>query len=605
MFRGLSRAFTKVSSSGLVKVPNRSLFNLRGIYNTIKGEFAHGAEAGPGRYNFHSMESSETQLFDEDAHEVTAMVTQNPFDLEIFMGDTNPQKNFGTVDNPVLLFSANVGWRYVMCTGMNDEDEGLSHTGVWFILRDGPIHRCSHCGQCFKLVNLKDEISEENDYYIHHYMPILEEEMGDRDELVTRWTFHKFAEEYPSSFPLQNTLQGFILVNADEHDRILTDPAYRIQKLHEGHQTLSHLHQALIEIEQRLLWERGGFTPFKSTRSEYEDHITAELAIRKLDRIFDKIKRFQKRAVMEPEDHERREARMLERAAKRKDSFTMSIHTTETELRFKDYYESDYDSEEELMAELDEEQQLIVSGIFSFKNYDFCEEGTDGSTQVVEGVFEKKMFRFKHRKWNDDPASHFIRENRMINRFLERIKRRDPQIDFDGDKAEMYVEDSNNQFKLKNYVLDEAVQQYKDYYESDAEDVKDFEYITPEEKEQFAVLFKDYAKPLGESKKSFSVGLRQYDSEKSLAQNLVEHYRDLKTRVLPEIREQVKAHSIESNRLTDSRTVDLAPSILEFEAVDGLENIFVEHLSETAEIANAPNGNLHTLKDAEFLKQFK
>ena len=604
MFRGLSRAFTKASPSGLVRAPNRSLFNLRSIYNTIKGEFAHGNEAGPGRFNFHSMESSETNLFDEDAAEVRAMVTQNPFDLEIFMGDTNPQKNFGTVDNPVLLFSANVGWRYVMCTGMNDEDEGLSHTGVWFILREGPIHRCSHCGQCFKLLNLKDEISEENDYYTHHYMPILEEEMGDRDELVTRWTFHKFAEEYPSSFPLQNTLQGFILVNSDEHDRILTDPAYRIQKLHEGHQTLSHLHQALLEVEQRVLWEKGGFTPFRYTREEYEDLITTELAIKKLDRIFEKIKRFQQRAVMEPEEHERREARMLERAAKRNNSFTMTINTTETEQRYKDYYESDYDSEEELMFDQDEEHELIVSGIFNFKNYDFYEEGTNESSQAVESVFGKKMFRFKHRKWNDDPSSHFIRENRMINRFLERTKKRDSQIDFDSGEADKYVYDRDNQWKIKSYVLDEAVQQYKDYYESDVEDVKDFDHITPEEKEEFAGVFKDYAKPLGEAKKSYSIGLREYDAEKSMGQNLVEHYRDLKTRILPEIREQAKAHAVETNRLTDSRTVDLAPSNMEYDVVEGLDSIFLETLNEANKIAGSPDPKLIKQTEGEFLKQF-
>jgi uncharacterized Zn-finger protein len=231
----------------------------------VKKEFEHSIEPDDLNHNPHTMEATETELFDEDAHEVTAMVTQNTFDLEIMMGDTNPQRNFGTVDNPVLLFSANVGWRYVMCTGMNDEDEGLSHTGVWFILREGPIHRCSHCGQCFKLVNLKDEISPENDYYLDHYMPILEEEMGDDDDMVTRWTFHKFAEEYPSLMPMQNTLDGFILVNADDHDRILTDPAYRMQRLQQGHQTLNHLHQALLVVEQKVLWSREATTLRLST----------------------------------------------------------------------------------------------------------------------------------------------------------------------------------------------------------------------------------------------------------------------------------------------------------------------------------------------------
>jgi hypothetical protein len=59
------------------------------------------------------MEASETELMDEDAHELQAMITNNPFDLEIFSGDATTIRNFGTVDNPVLMFSANVGWRYI------------------------------------------------------------------------------------------------------------------------------------------------------------------------------------------------------------------------------------------------------------------------------------------------------------------------------------------------------------------------------------------------------------------------------------------------------------------------------------------------------------
>ena len=70
------------------------------------------------------MEMSETELMDEDAHELQTMVLNNPFDLEIFGGDSTTIRNFGTVDNPVLMFSANVGWRYVQCAGMNEDEEG-------------------------------------------------------------------------------------------------------------------------------------------------------------------------------------------------------------------------------------------------------------------------------------------------------------------------------------------------------------------------------------------------------------------------------------------------------------------------------------------------
>lgn len=589
MFRGWQRALNFVRHQTLTSQPSRGIFGLRNIFGTIKAEYDHAMEPGEARHNPHTMEMSETELFDEDAHELQAMVTNNPFDLEIMMGDTNPLRNFGTVDNPVLLFSANVGWRYVMCTGMNDEDEGLSHVGVWFLLREGPMHRCSHCGQCFKLINLKDEISEENDYYLDHYMPILEEEMGDDDDLVTRLTFHKFADPYPVLYPMQNSNAAYVLVNADDHDRILTDPAYRMQKAQEGHQTLTSLHQAMVEIEEKLLWQRGGFYPAVNyTKADYEDLMTSELAIRKLDRIFAKVQRFQKRAIMQPIEHERREKRMLERAEERSNSHTQYINTSEKEQMYNDYFESDIDPEEELMEEQDDYEELLADGIFNFKNYQFVEEGLDGTVPAVEGVFGKKIFKFKHRKWNEDPANHFIRENRMVRRFIDRMRKRDPDVEIDlAEAGNMTPAYAKKYEKYQQYVLDEAVLQYKDYYESDKEDIEDFEHITPEEKAEFAVVFKDYAKPLGEFKAVVSVPSHKYDKSKGVIDNLREHYADMRTRVMPEMKKELKSLS-NVHALTKNEDFQLESGTYTFETIGGFEDVFVEHQRDIEEMADTP-----------------
>ena len=571
--------------------PAGPVSGLSSIIGSLKGEYEHMIEPGSARYNPHTMEMSETELFDEDAHELQAMVTNNPFDLEIMMGDTNPQRNFGTVDNPVLLFSANVGWRYVMCTGLNDEDEGLSHVGIWFILREGPLHRCTHCGQVFKLINLKDELSEENDYYLEHYMPILEEEMGDEDDLVTRFTFHKFAEPYPALHPMQNANLAYILVNADDHDRILTDPAYRLQKAQEGHETLHTLHQAMHEIEEKILWARGGYYPAVNyTKADYEDLITSELAIRKLDRVFEKVLRFQKRAILEPLEHERREERMNERSDLRRDGITSFFNTTEQELRYQDYFESDYDPEDALMEEQDDYEQLLASGIFDFKNYHFVEDGIDDSVPAVESVFEQKLWKFKHRKWNDDPARHFIRENRMVRRYLDRMKKRDPdvEISLSQDLSEKTGVYAKKYLKYQDYVMDEAVKQYKDYYESDKEDIKDFEHITPEEKIQFAAAFKDHAKPLGEFKGSHTIAMRAYDPKKTFMQNLKEYYVDLNTRVLPEVRETVGTATTLEKSITKANDFQLSSGTYEFETVVGFEDLFAEHQKNMEYWAESP-----------------
>ena len=82
---------------------------LKGVADTAKGVFAHLREPGHVKYNPHTIQMSETELMDEDAGELQAHITNNPYDVEIFGGDITTMRNFGTIDNPVLVFSANIG----------------------------------------------------------------------------------------------------------------------------------------------------------------------------------------------------------------------------------------------------------------------------------------------------------------------------------------------------------------------------------------------------------------------------------------------------------------------------------------------------------------
>ncbi len=49
------------------------------------------------------------------------------------------QGNFGTLDNPHLIFTNDYPYRYVGCTGQPNEDEFEGHEIQWFILREGPL----------------------------------------------------------------------------------------------------------------------------------------------------------------------------------------------------------------------------------------------------------------------------------------------------------------------------------------------------------------------------------------------------------------------------------------------------------------------------------
>jgi hypothetical protein len=53
----------------------------------------------------------------------------------------------------------------VICTGPGVEDDSHAHEKMFYFVREGPIHRCNVCGQCFKIVRLKDEYTEQQDYY--------------------------------------------------------------------------------------------------------------------------------------------------------------------------------------------------------------------------------------------------------------------------------------------------------------------------------------------------------------------------------------------------------------------------------------------------------
>jgi len=75
----------------------------------------------------------------------------------------------------------------------------------------------------------------------------------------------------------------------------------------------------------------------------YENLITSEALIRKFDRSFRHVLKFESRKYVDPVNHGRREARMLERSQKRWDGgYTLYTGTlTEEEQRYRDYFETD------------------------------------------------------------------------------------------------------------------------------------------------------------------------------------------------------------------------------------------------------------------------
>ena len=151
-------------------------------------------------------------------------------------------------------------------------------------------------------------------------------------------------------------------MNPDEADRILVDPAYKLERLKEAHEKLYAMHEAYKEVDRQLAKQRIAL-PLPFGRDNYETWFEIEKSIAKFDRIFNKVEKFNARKLSSgPETHARREKRMTERIQTREtDNFTFfSGNLTEEEARYCDYFETDLeeDPEDEYVETLRDEARI-------------------------------------------------------------------------------------------------------------------------------------------------------------------------------------------------------------------------------------------------------
>lgn len=89
---------------------------------------------------------------------------------------------------------------------------------------------------------------------------------------------------------------------------------------------------------------------------------------------------------------------------------------------------------------------------------------------------------------------------------------------------------------FREYMVQESLAQYKDYYESDAEEQSFFQYmdnLANRDKIRFAEIFKDYTESKDDHKDFVMIQKREYNPELSLFSNLVLDLVDFKDRVRP------------------------------------------------------------------------
>ena len=197
----------------------------------------------------------------------------------------------------------------------------------------------------------------------------------------------------------------YIHVNNDEADRILIDPAYKMEKMKEAHEKVYALTEAYQRVEdqfKRLTFQQK--VPFG--RDMYESWWKIEKSIRKFDRVFNKVEKFNARSMTDPVNHERREKRMLERKSERwARNYTYFFGSlTEEEMQYRDYYQTDVEQndEDDFVDERLDEVDMVANGQFNPALYDFVDyTATNDAHEDYSDLVEQKLFKYKYRMAGD------------------------------------------------------------------------------------------------------------------------------------------------------------------------------------------------------------
>lgn len=437
-----------------------------------------------------------TDKFEDEAAEWKSVIVENSYELNTFQNyEQNIQNNFGTLDNPHLIFTSDLPYRFVGCTGPPNEDDYEGHEIMYFMLREGPLQRCMSCGQVFKLIRLRDEYSAENDYYQDDFVKKDIEEMGQADHwiqlnIIRFMMLHSY--EHTHFEVATNT--AISLRNNDDHDRILVDPAYRLEQLSIAEHKANVLAN-ITNLVEKASEEQHGRNQVEYSRDTYENVINAEIAMAELDQYFKNVTRFNIRQFLDPKNHERREKRMLERANERI-NLQQTVYlqgVSESELQYRDYFESDSEAINALdISRAEVKQKVLQNTDYQIKNFNFQEQHSEINEPDGASYIKRKVFRFNYRQAFVTPEDHHRKETRMIEKmknsgFLEQLN------EFIGDSSfEKQIKTTNHKkpSEFYDFVINQATDNYRNYFESDLEE--DFEYIAQlpaSEKKEFLQTF--------------------------------------------------------------------------------------------------------------------
>lgn len=545
-----SRNFNNISK--LYKVASKEF----GFFSKIKRHVDNLVEPGP-KETSSALQDTNLALY-TNMRQFQAFLTKNAYDMAVNNEyDLWPHTNFGTIDNPSLIFCASATWRLVCCVGPGSEEESSMHEKMYMIIREGPIHRCIMCGQCFKLVNLKDDLYDPLNSYYSSVFTEVSPKIVSEPELMP-WMNMPFVSHdiNMNNYNIRKENRNYVMVNNDEADHIMVDPAYRMQKYKEYEDYMLKFNLVHDEVSKQYQYiKQSDRDKVAIPRDVYETWYQVEKAIQKFDRVFNRYEKFVARALFDPENHERRERRMNERKeARNRNNFTYFFgDLTENEQQYRDYYESDVEetNEYEFLNQWKDEEYLRNSQDFDMKNYQF----TDSSAVInereqVEDFLGKSLFKYKYRRLSDN--DYHERNDRAVKRSLERMQNNKIQLTeelsnilenyYVGTKLSIgrMMAESDQCRGLEpflTYIAEEGFNQFIDYYENDVDEKQNMLYykdLNAREKMRFAECFENHYNQENNLQGYYvSIPKRPYNNSKSIVANFFEDLIDFNTRVKP------------------------------------------------------------------------
>lgn len=97
--------------------------------------------------NYQSQLPEGYRLHGNTVQQLSASLTNNALELNSWHEmESTVHSQFGTIDNPVLIFTSDSSWRIVICMGPGIEDDANSHEKLFMMVREGPMNRCQTCG---------------------------------------------------------------------------------------------------------------------------------------------------------------------------------------------------------------------------------------------------------------------------------------------------------------------------------------------------------------------------------------------------------------------------------------------------------------------------